>query len=151
MGGGALVAAGDDRLEPAATVHIGWSPFEATDVYYWGRLYGPVKQENGMITLVRKWGLFKSNVMTAHFGIALLDERTTIHYDDPLYASYNQQQNALNGGVDFGVVFAIPPHAGPVAFAMGWDSHVFPAGAEGMLLLATGRKETFSVTMGIQL
>lgn len=40
-----------DQVQPAATVRAGWSKSAYSQLYYWGRSYGPVVERNLFLTL----------------------------------------------------------------------------------------------------
>lgn len=149
-GGFAAVEGGDDRYEPAATLRLGFGDMFAANTFYWGRTYGPVRQETIMTSFVRRWGMFNSETMTAEFGAVLMDERISLRYHEP-QESYNRTENNYNFGVVYGVQIGLPKSAAPMHLSLGWDSHLFAAGLEGGLFLATGRKHTLSIRGGVDL
>lgn len=149
----AAVEEGDDRLRPAAVLHLGINPQYAGRAYYYGRTYGPVTEATAVVAAVRRWGLFKSNTLTASCGLALMDEKTTLKFDDAADAAvHDKVDDQYNAGLAFGIAWTpLAAAKGPFYVSASWDSALFAAGLDGMILLSTGRKETLSLIMGVML
>jgi hypothetical protein len=147
--GPAVAEGGDDRLEPAAVMHAGWAGGWDAALAYWGRQYGPVTSETMLVTFVHDWDLYKTKALTAHFGVAAMDEREALRYSQASYQAYDEQKDCYNVGADFGVTWGIPQGVAPLALALSWDSAVFPAGGNGTFFLVTARKQTLALTAGI--
>jgi len=149
LGGGfAAVDEGDDRMRPAATLDLSVNDLYGGRLYYYGRTYGPVREDTAVLSILRRWPVFGSKLLTASFGLALMDERTVLKFDNDTDQAKNQTENSYNGGFAFGVTFGLPKTSAPLYMALSWDAHVFPAGVNGGLFLATGRKQTISVILG---
>lgn len=145
--GFAAVEEGDDRVRPGMSLHVGVNEFYASRLYYYGREFGPVREETYIASFVRRWGVFKSNAVTANFGFALMDERTQLEFEGT-DASENDSEDNYNVGAAMGIAWSLPKGTGPLYASVSWDSHVFLAGTGG-LLLSTGRKQTISLILGM--
>lgn len=148
--GFAAMEEGDDRLRPAMSLHVGWPQDFESKAYYYGRTYGPVKEETILLTAVKSWGLFKSKFLTAHFGAAVMDERTELTFDGD-HSEESESEDNLNAGAVFGIAAQLPKSQGPLFLQVSWDSHVFAAGLAGGLFLSSGRKQAISIVGGVAL
>lgn len=146
-----MVEQGDDRPRPAAAVHLGINEANAGKIFYYGREQGPVREETTIVSGLHRFSLFGSKSVSAAVGAAIMDEKIALKFPDPADADMNNSEDNWNVGMAFGVSWSLPPAAGPLYFSVSWDSHLFPAGLNGLLFLATGRKETVSILMGLQL
>lgn len=145
--GFAAVEEGDDRLRPAAAVHVGFPRDFEGNLYYYGREFGPVKEQTVIVNFVKSWDVFNSKFLEAHFGPCLMDEKTDVSFDGE-DSEESQSEDNLNAGAVYGINFALPK-AGPLYLAASWDSHIFAAGINGGLLLSSGRKQTISLVGGV--
>lgn len=149
--GAGIVEQGDDRLEPAAAAILAVSESLALTAEAWGRSYGPVTQSTIMGSAVRSFAVGKSGLLSAHLGGTLMDEATTIKYSNPAYSGLNERKDAINLGANFGVSLNLPKSLSPLHGELSWDSHVFAAGGQGGLFLASGRKQVIAVLVGMHL
>lgn len=147
--GFAAMEEGDDRIRPAATVHAGFPRDFDGNLYYYGREYGPVKEQTILVNFVKSWSVFNSNVLAAHFGPCLMDEKTDIAFDGA-DSDENRSENNFNAGAVYGIQASLPK-SGPLYLAVSWDSHIFAAGINGGLLLSSGRKQAISLVGGVTL
>lgn len=143
------VEEGDDRIRPGLGLHMGFSDALAGRVHYYGREFGPVREETYIVSFMRRWALFKSNTVTAGFGGAVMDERTTLTFEGDDETASDSEDN-YNLGAVLGISWSLPKDTSPLYASVSWDSHVFPAGMGG-LLLSTGRKQTIMLMIGAQL
>jgi hypothetical protein len=149
--GFAAVEEGDDRVRPGAALHLGINDFYRGRVYYYGREFGPVTEKTYLVSFSRRWGLFRSNAFQASLGMAAMNESITLEFDGE-DAVEDEDENNYNLGAAFGVSWALPVKAtAPFYMSASWDSHVFPAGLDGGILLSSGRKQTISVILGMAL
>lgn len=149
--GFAAVEEGDERIRPGLALHLGWSEFYTSRLHYYGREFGPVREQTWLVSFNRRWGIFKSNTTTASIGLAAMDEHIRIHYAAAEDAAFNEDEHNYNAGLAFGVAWSLPKSAAPLNLSVSWDSYLFPAGLNGLIFLSTGRKQTISVTMGVML
>ena len=63
-------------------------------------------------------------------------------------APVNRSEENYNIGGVFGVSAGLPKIAEPLYLSVSWDSHLFPAGVNGGLLLSTARKQSIMFNMG---
>jgi len=141
---------GDDRLEPAANVHAGLGNY-VVNLYYYGREFGPIRQDTYLLGVAHRWPIFGGSGLSAHFGISLLDERIRIKYLAAQYKANNSVEDNFNVGVNFGVAWAfLPKGIAPIWAQIAWDSHIYPAGLEGGILLSSGRKQVISLAVGVE-
>jgi hypothetical protein len=159
--GFAAVEAGDDRTRPAAALHVGVGEFWVGRAYWYGQEYGPVREETTIVSVARQWGLFRSDSLVASFGVTLMDDRTTLDFDEgdddgsgnaaDDSAPDDVREDNLNVGAAFAVAWRLPPKlSGPLFVEAAWDSHVFPAGSAA-IFLASGRRQALSLTIGVSL
>lgn len=144
--GASVIEEGDDRPRIGGLVHIGFGDGYRGRLHVYGRDIGPVQQRTFLVSGVRHFTPFKSPMLKAAVGAALMNERITIDYASD--SSLSTSENNFNLGGVFGLSLQVPK--GPLYFSMDWDAHVFPAGAAG-IFLATGRKQTISIAMGVSL
>lgn len=141
---------GDDRLEPAASVHAGLGNY-VVNLYYYGREFGPIRQDTYLIGVAHMWPIFGGSGLSAHFGVSLMDERIRIKYIDSLYTANNNAENNFNVGINFGVAWTfLPKGIAPLWAQVAWDSHIYAAGLEGGILLSSGRKQVISLAVGVE-
>lgn len=148
-GGIAAVDEMDDRLRPAASMHIGF-----TDEYYmrallYGRKFGPIIERTSILSFAYRFPVYsnKSN-LTAGVGLSTLLEETT--YDpnwDQETGEDKDKKNQFNMGMNFGIGYRMP--IDPIYLSFDWDGHVYLAGVSG-LLLATGRKQALNIGIGLR-
>lgn len=143
------VEEGDDRIRPGLGLHMGFNDFYAARIHFYGREFGPVREETYIASFQRRWGLFKSNTVTAGFGMAVMDERTKLTFEDDAEAESETEDN-YNVGAVMGISWSLPKTSSPLFASVSWDSHIFPAGMGG-LLLSTGRKQTITLLIGAQI
>ena len=153
--GFSIVEQGDDRNRPAANLHIGINDFYLGRAYYYGREFGPVREDTYVLAGGRRFGLFKSNYITGHVGACVMNEQITLKFrsEDTTSAGSgrNRTEDNYNVGGVFGIAAALPKSASPLYAGISWDSHILAAGINGGLLLSSGRKQTVSVYLGAAL
>jgi hypothetical protein len=132
---------GDDRLRPAALVHIATDKGFITRGYVYGRDYGPVSERNYLLAIGKRFD-FSSKTWQGIIGLAVLADTTEIIYKD--YPQDNSSYTSTNVGMAFGVHWNIFD-AKAFRLKATWDSHVFPAGT-GFLFLANARKSGLGLT-----
>lgn len=145
-GGVSVIEEGDDRPKVGGLLHVGITEAYRARLHFYGRDFGPVKERTFLLSGIRHVTPFKSPNFRVSLGAAVMNERITITY--PTDSSANASENNVNVGGVFGLSWLISK--GPLYFSVDWDAHVFPAGAAG-ILLATGRKQTISMAMGVSL
>lgn len=148
--GMAAVEEGDDRLRPAVTLHGAINELYAFRLYYYGREFGPVREDTIIISGHRRFALFNTDIIKAQIGVVLMDEATKISYDKSADKENNEEEHNGNLGAAAGISISLPAMMRPVYAHFSWDSHVFPAGLGG-ILLSTGRKQTLSLVAGMVL
>jgi hypothetical protein len=146
--GFSAVEQGDDHMRPAAMLHLGITPFYSARAYLWGRDFGPVKERTTLLSFNRRVPVFKSNAVVASFGLALMDEMIALEFEDEADSAYNTTEHNYKAGMAIGLSWSLID-TGPLYATVSWDSHLFPAGANGAVFLVTGRKQAVSVAMGV--
>ncbi len=141
------VEEGDDRLRPAVSLHGAINESYAFRTYYYGREFGPVREDTILISGHRRFSLFGKEYIKAQLGVALMDEITKISYSKAEDKSRNEEEHNTNIGGAVGISIALPASLAPLYAHLSWDSHLFPAGVGG-ILLSTGRKQTISIVAG---
>lgn len=145
--GPAVIEEGDDRFRPGAMAHIGFGHNVFGRFYGYGRKFGPVTERTWMVSLQKGFPMFGVSWIHLTLGATIMDEYTELKYSD---GEGNTSSHSYNLGFIGGVHFPIPA-VSPIYFELGWDSHLFLAGPNGGLFLATGRKQAFSVGLGVRL
>jgi len=141
------VEEGDDRLRPAVSLHGAINESYALRMYYYGREFGPIREDTIIISGHRRFSLFGTDFIRAQLGVALMDEITKITYRKPEDKPRNEEEHNTNLGGALGISISVPPSMAPFYAHLSWDSHIFPAGLGG-ILLSTGRKQTISIVAG---
>ena len=141
------VEEGDDRLRPAVSLHGAINESYALRMYYYGREFGPIREDTVIISGHRRFSLFGKEYIKAQLGVALMDEMTKISYSKAEDKSRNEEEHNTNIGGAVGISVSLPPSLAPFYAHISWDSHIFPAGVGG-ILLSTGRKQTISIVAG---
>lgn len=153
--GFALIEQGDDRGRPGLAVHGAFNEFYLGRGYYYGRDFGPIREDTYLLAFSRRFGLFKSNYISGHVGACAMNERITLRFraedSTDAGAGRNRSEDNYNVGGVFGITAALPKSASPLYAGISWDSHVFPAGLNGGLFLASGRKQAVSIYLGAAL
>jgi len=145
------VEQGDDRLEPAVVLHAAIDSY-VLNIYYYGREFGPVRQDNVIVGAAYRWSIFGSSGLSANLGVSLIEEHIRIKYSDTTYAQKNNVEDNFNVGVNFGVAWAfVPKFLSPFWGQVAWDSHIYAAGVEGGILLSSGRKQAITLAVGVEL
>ncbi len=144
--GVSIIEEGDDRPKVGGLLHVGISEAYRARLHFYGRDIGPVKERTFLLSGIRHMTPFKSPNFRVALGAAVMNERITINY--PTDSAANISEDNVNIGGVFGLGWLISK--GPLYFSVDWDAHVFPAGAAG-IFLATGRKQTISMAMGVSL
>lgn len=146
----AAVEESDDRQRPSYALHAGFHPFYYSRLFYYGRDFGPVEERTTLISFNRRLGLFRSNYLKAGIGGAILSERTTISYNKEEDKPFEKDENKFNAGLYTGIYWEMSLNK-PYYLSAGWEAAIFPAGLNGGLLLATGRKQFLSLIVGMSL
>lgn len=144
--GMAVVEEGDDRMRPAMALHGAINDY-AGRLYYYGRKFGPIKEETILISAHRRFSIFGTDFIKAQLGVAAMDESTKISYEGN-DSHRNEEEHHMNVGAAAGVSVSLPANMKPFYAHFSWDSHLFPAGLGG-ILLSTGRKQTLSLAAGV--
>ena len=142
------VEQGDDRFRPAANIHVGFMESWYSQLHLWGRDFGPVKERSYLLGVYRRIGLHALEELQAIAGIAALLEETSLEYNNS--EDEDRSDSRTNFGAAFGLLYDLP-FDGPLYVNFAWQSHIFPAGFLGGLFLASGRKQTLSLTVGYQM
>lgn len=156
FGVGAGLAAVDDMsdgAQPAAVFQLAWTNTTFTQLYYWGRDFGPVTERQGMLTLGMRKTFPGMSFFAVRYGLVALVQKTSL-YDN---ASSRNRENApaaetetnYNGGGVLGI--GVPYALGPVRMELNWDSHIFMVGGTGFIFLASARRQTLGLTFGVEI
>ncbi len=148
--GMAALEEGDDRYRAGGLLHVAWNPYAAR-YYFFEYDFGPVANGLHLLELTRSFVLPGFQALFGRVGVAAALDHTRIHYDSSSDADFNRNEYEWNGGLVFGVYWSPDTRGGPLRFQFAWDSAVFPAGVNGGILLATGRKHTLSLSAGMSL
>lgn len=143
----------DDHMQPAASARIGWTPDLYSQVYYWGRDFGPVSERNVVLTFAGSASLRGSKFFVAHYGIAASAHEISL-YDNPASRANpdpppKTQDRDLNLGGVLGL--GLRAKTGPLTYTLNWDSHIYLTGSPFIVFLASARKQTVSFMLGVEL
>ena len=141
------VEEGDDRLRPAAVIHAGWNDAYLTNFALYGRTFRCVTERTVLASLARRAAVPGFSALKASIGLFLLDEETTFNANDPITGVPMGTERGISGGVTFGIEGHLL-QVGAISVRAAWESYLVPAGADGAIFLATGRKQLFSLVMG---
>jgi hypothetical protein len=145
--GMAALEEGDDRQRPAIALGMGFNDLYAAQAYYWGRELGPLKETSFLIGGFRRFPIFPKYHLTGGLGMGFMAETLSLEYSG--FPEENDKEENYNLGA--ALRFAWEAEFGPLALMIRWDSFVFPAGLNGGLFLATGRKQLISAGVGVRL
>ena len=141
-----------DGAEPAATARVGWDGFYA-QFYYWGRDYGPVSERNGLLSLAGETSVGGSKFLVAHYGLDLLDHQVNLYGNHPSRSGTNPPTAVHENDPNVGGILGLALHlnAGPLLCTLSWDSHIFFTGSGFIVFLASARKQSVSLLLGVDL
>ena len=150
--GVSAVDQGDDIFRPGILMESHFSKNIMIGTYYVKRTFGPVTESLTSLYGGLEKDLFKVLPIAARIGISFLKESTQIDHSDLSDAEDNFSLGALLGASYKLNLSGFILHAA-------WDSHLypvglngsFPEGASAMILMATGRKHTLSLQIGVAL
>lgn len=132
---------GDDRMRPAALLHVGTTGGLVSRFYLYGRNYGPVQERNYLLSVDKRFDIGGKN-WQGLIGIAGLCDTTTLKYDD--HPEDNMSFSSTNVGMAFGLHWNIW-ELKKFQLKATWDAHIFPAGS-GFIFLANARKSGLGLT-----
>ena len=145
--GVAAVEEGDDRLRPAALVHAGWTENYMSNLIFYGRSFQDVTQQTMIFSSSKRGSVPGFKSLKASAGLFMIDEQTRIKAVDPDTGKMMATENSWTGGVVFGLEGHLL-QIGRLKLRAAWESYLVPAGVNGLIFLATGRKQLFSLVMG---
>ena len=142
--GSGIIDQGDDVTRPGLTFEMVMRSRLVISSYLYGRKFGPVDEKAYGLSIGSRKKIFGPLPLRARFGLTMLNETTTINN-----TALNETENNYNVGGYLGASYGIK--RGPFLFKVIWDSHLYPAGLNGFILLATGRKHVLSFMVGARL
>ena len=145
--GPAILEEGDDRLKPAAYVSFSAKDF-GVHLFYNKNTYSPVHIQNTMIAITRPLPIVLYDQIHIDLGGTALYESVTINYQGEK-PSFQKEQGNFNLGLFLS--FSATYDLDPFSLRIGWQSGIFPAGLTGGILLASGRKQYISFSLGLKL
>ena len=91
--------------------------------------------------------------VVARFGIVALAQQTSLYQNkeskDRANAPTPVSETNYNGGVVLGV--ALPYTYGRMKLVLNWDSHIFMVGGSAIIFLASARRQTLALTIGVDI
>jgi hypothetical protein len=148
------VEEGGDIFRPGATAVL--RPWDGAfvDLSLWGREFGKVVERSGLIAAGGEAKV--KGILFIRFGGSILAESTTVKEakatDESLSDSGKSDFTETSYAPGFMVGSSLKIlNSGPLQVEAQWNSHVYPAGFDGGLLLAHGRRQTFTILGGIDL
>ena len=144
--GGIMAAAdeGDDRIRPAAGLHLGINDRWMGRMFYYGRSNGPVTESTMAVGGGYRYPVFKH--FRGNAGLSILMEQTEIYFSD--YPEESGVVRQWNFGGAFGVSYDVQKFK-PLYLSFGLDMHVYFGGTAG-LYLTVARKQFLSMAAGVQ-
>lgn len=140
---------GDDRFISAYNLHFAYTGYSLR-YFYTNKEFGPVFQETHLLAVSKDFFFEKIPWVSLRLGLSPLMEKTSIKFDSTEDASYNRKDTRLNLGTFFGLFSEYTIYR-KLKVQISWESALFPAGVLGGFLLATGRKQILSLSLGAQL
>lgn len=135
----------DDILKLSTGISIETNYKLMTDLTFWGRDYGPVKQRNYLWSVAYKIRPFSQSFTSIAMGGSVLYQSTTIGFRN-FSKDKNESEVEWNLGVFLGTYHEII-NSQNYHFGVYWESSIFPAG-DAVYLLVTGRKQAFGLSFG---
>lgn len=143
-GAGALEE-GDDRVRPAAIVHMSFPNNYLSRAYIWGRSFGPVTETDGILSVGKRYDIFGSKSFGSVVGVSAMVEKTSVKYDE--YPQESSTYTSTNVGLLLGLHYDLIASK-RLKLAASWEAHVFPAGS-AIIVLVTARKQILGLTAGV--
>lgn len=143
----------DDRAEPAATVRLGWTERVYSQIYYWGKDFGPVTERNLFVTVAGETPIKGSQYLFVNYGavaseyrVSLYDNASSRRLPDPPPVEHEREYN-------LGAVLGLSAQARAGAFraSFHWDSHIFFTGSPFIIFLTSARKQSISLMLGVDI
>jgi hypothetical protein len=133
---------GDERYRPEWIARSLINDSFYTELHYYGRIHGRVRQATQMLTFAYNYPMLKSKYIAARFGVALSRDEAVIRSADPEVPT--RRNEAYNFGAYFGLGVM---STSKLAISFDWNNAQFLAGSSG-ILLATARKQSLSLGVG---
>ena len=146
--GVALMEEGDDRWRRGVNLSLRVRDYRVKG-FLFRREFGPVKEQSILISAVRFYKLPYLGAHALSVGAVALEEATLVRYDSFTERSYDKDERRRNFGLSTGLHWGFDSGK-HIKYRFDWESALFPAGLFPGLLLATGRKQTLSFTLGYQ-
>jgi hypothetical protein len=136
------VEEGDERYRPEWIARSLINGRLYTELHYYGRIQGRVRQSTQMLTFAYNYPMLGSKYISARAGVALSRDEAVIRSSDPEVAT--RRNDAYNFGAYFGLGVMSSTR---IALTFDWNNAQFLAGSSG-ILLATARKQSLSLGVG---
>ncbi len=136
------VEEGDERYRPEWIARSLINGHYYTELHYYGRIQGRVRQATQMLTFAYNYPMFGSKYIAARAGVALSRDEAVIRSSDP--DTPTRSHEAYNLGAYFGLGVMSNTR---LAVSFDWNNAQFLAGSAG-ILLATARKQSLSLGVG---
>ncbi|WP_218110199.1 hypothetical protein [Oligoflexus tunisiensis] len=133
---------GDERYRPEWIARSLINGRIYTELHYYGRIQGRVRQATQMLTFAYNYPMLKSKYIAARVGLALSRDEAVIRSADPELPTRSHE--AYNFGAYFGLGVM---STSKLAISLDWNNAQFFAGSSG-ILLATARKQSLSLGVG---
>ncbi len=133
---------GDERYRPEWIARSLINGTLYTELHYYGRIQGRVRQSTQMLTAAYNYPMLGSKYIAARFGAALTRDEAVIRSSDPEVATRRNDAYNLGAYVGLGVMSTTR-----LAISFDWNNAQFLAGSSG-ILLATARKQSLSLGVG---
>ncbi|MFK7872219.1 MAG: hypothetical protein AB8C84_03470 [Oligoflexales bacterium] len=138
-----FIESGDDRLQGGWVAHGYFKDYVMTLGGY-QRHFQIVDEMTWMLNITKTFKGFKGN-FRSEVGAALLAETTSVSD-----SGFSQSETRWNLGGVFALRWRFV-ESKSFYMTLNWESAIFPAGLQGLLLLSTGRKQMISAVMGMEL
>lgn len=136
------VEEGDERYRPEWIARSLINGTIYTELHYYGRIQGRVRQSTQMLTFAYNYPMLGSKYLSARAGVALSRDEAVIRSADPDIPTRSNE--AYNLGAYFGLGVMSTSR---LAVSLDWNNAQFLAGSAG-ILLATARKQSLSLGVG---
>lgn len=133
---------GDDRLHPAATLHVQAADFMAFRSHYYGQTLGPLEERTLLLSGNFLFPFMKFKGLEGGIGPSLIHKTTRVMGVD--YDGGTAQ--TTTPGLSLSIFWSPFPK---YAVTLAWESQLFLAGPSS-ILLTTARRQAISISGGYQ-
>ncbi len=149
----AAVDSMSDRAEPAATLQMDFGQSSYSQLYYWGRDYGPVSERNFVASFVFRTPLPEAKFLNLHYGVVASDHTVSLYDNAASKAQVNPPEVEKKSDYNLGGLLGlgVEGKVGVFKASFHWDSQIYLTGSQAIIFLTSARKQTLSLLVGVDL